>query len=33
MKLAGNDRTSEVGSGGMTTSWWGLQGSEDWAMA
>lgn len=29
MKLAGNDRTSEVGSGGMTTSWWGVNGTED----
>ena len=29
MKLAGNDRTSVVGSGGMTTSWWGLNGTED----
>lgn len=29
MKLAGNDRTSELGSGGMTTSWWGVNGTED----
>ena len=25
----GQGRTSQVGSGGMTTSWWGLNGSED----
>ncbi|MDI9855623.1 porin [Comamonas sp. 17RB] len=29
MKLAGEDRKSVVGSGGMSTSWWGVQGSED----
>ncbi|MGE8397485.1 MAG: porin [Comamonas sp.] len=29
MKLAGSDRTSEVGSGGLTTSWWGMSGTED----
>lgn len=29
MKLAGQDRTNQVGSGGMTTSWWGVQGTED----
>lgn len=29
MKLAGNERTSQVGSGGMTTSWWGINGTED----
>lgn len=29
MKMAGQDRTSAVGSGGMTTSWWGLKGTED----
>lgn len=29
MKLAGKDRVSELGSGGMTTSWWGVNGTED----
>jgi predicted porin len=29
MKTAGSDRTSQVGSGGMTTSWWGMNGTED----
>lgn len=29
MKQAGKARTSEVGSGGMTTSWWGMSGTED----
>lgn len=29
MKLAGEDRVSKVGSGGMSTSWWGVQGTED----
>ena len=29
MKLAGDQRTSQVGSGGLTTSWWGLNGTED----
>ena len=29
MKTAGNERTSQVGSGGMTTSWWGMNGTED----
>lgn len=29
MKPAGKERTSEVGSGGMTTSWWGMNGTED----
>ena len=29
MKMAGKQRTSEVGSGGLTTSWWGLSGTED----
>jgi len=29
MKTAGSDRTSQVGSGGLTTSWWGLNGTED----
>ena len=29
MKLADKQRTSEVGSGGLTTSWWGLSGTED----
>ena len=29
MKLAGANRTSQVGSGGMTTSWWGMTGTED----
>lgn len=29
MKLAGNERSSQVGSGGMTTSWWGMNGTED----
>jgi predicted porin len=24
MKTAGKERTSEVGSGGMTTSWWAM---------
>lgn len=29
VKYAGQDRNSVVGSGGMTTSWWGLKGTED----
>lgn len=29
MKLAGSERSSQVGSGGLTTSWWGLNGTED----
>ena len=29
MKAPGGARTSEVGSGGMTTSWWGINGTED----
>ncbi|MEX8191729.1 porin [Comamonas guangdongensis] len=29
MKLAGQQRVASVGSGGMTTSWWGLKGVED----
>ena len=29
MKKAGQDRTSQLGSGGLTTSWWGLKGTED----
>lgn len=29
MKAPGGDRTSTVGSGGMTTSWWGMNGTED----
>ncbi len=29
MKLAGSERASVVGSGGMTTSWWGMNGTED----
>jgi predicted porin len=29
MKMAGQDRTGQVGSGGLTTSWWGLKGTED----
>ena len=29
MKQAGKDRTSALGSGGMTTSWWGMNGTED----
>ena len=29
MKLAGNARSAQVGSGGMTTSWWGMKGVED----
>lgn len=29
MKLAGQDRTSVAESGGLSTSWWGVQGTED----
>jgi predicted porin len=29
VKMAGQDRKGVVGSGGMTTSWWGLKGTED----
>ena len=29
MKTAGKQRTSAVGSGGLTTSWWGINGTED----
>ena len=29
MKMAGKQRTSELNSGGLTTSWWGLNGTED----
>ena len=29
MQLAGADRVSQVGSGGLSTSWWGMQGTED----
>jgi predicted porin len=29
IKMAGQDRKSVVGSGGMTTSWWGMKGTED----
>ena len=29
VKMAGQDRKSVVGSGGMTTSWWGIKGTED----
>lgn len=29
VKLAGDKRTSAVNSGGMTTSWWGVKGTED----
>lgn len=29
MKAPGGQRTSTLGSGGMTTSWWGLNGTED----
>ncbi|MEG2048362.1 MAG: porin, partial [Comamonas sp.] len=29
MKLAGQDRKSVAESGGMSTSWWGVQGTED----
>lgn len=29
MKLAGQDRTSIAESGGLSTSWWGVQGTED----
>lgn len=29
VKLAGSERSSQVGSGGMTTSWWGMSGTED----
>lgn len=29
VKLAGQNRVAAVGSGGMTTSWWGLKGTED----
>lgn len=29
MKTAGSDRKSVVGSGGLTTSWWGMSGTED----
>ena len=29
MKAPGGERSGQVGSGGMTTSWWGLKGTED----
>lgn len=29
MKAPGGARTSQVGSGGLTTSWWGIKGTED----
>lgn len=29
MKLAGQERVASVGSGGLTTSWWGVKGVED----
>ena len=29
MKMAGQDRKSVADSGGMSTSWWGVQGTED----
>ena len=29
MKMAGSERKSVVDSGGMSTSWWGVQGTED----
>lgn len=29
MKAPGGDRVSSVGSGGLTTSWWGVNGTED----
>ncbi|QXZ10243.1 porin [Comamonas sp. Y33R10-2] len=29
VKLAGQERVASVGSGGMTTSWWGIKGTED----
>ena len=29
MKMAGQGRSAQVGSGGLTTSWWGLKGTED----
>ena len=29
LKAPGTDRTGVVGSGGLTTSWWGLKGTED----
>ena len=29
MKMAGQERVASVGSGGLTTSWWGMKGTED----
>lgn len=29
MKMAGQERVASVGSGGLTTSWWGIKGTED----
>ncbi|MDO4593503.1 MAG: porin [Comamonadaceae bacterium] len=29
VKMAGAERTSQLGSGGLTTSWWGMSGTED----
>jgi predicted porin len=29
MKMAGQERVASVGSGGLTTSWWGVKGVED----
>ena len=29
MKTAGASRTTQLGSGGLTTSWWGVSGTED----
>lgn len=29
LKAPGGDRTGVVGSGGLTTSWWGMKGTED----
>lgn len=29
LKTPGGERTSQVGSGGLTTSWWGFNGTED----